>query len=48
MINLGFLLMRVPSEIEYLNVVVQIFEGPVGADHIFIKIPVIHDEEVFP
>jgi len=48
MIDLGLLLRRVPGEIEYLNVMIQIFKGPVGADHIFIKIPVIHDEEVSP
>ena len=48
MIDLGLLLMRMPGEIENLNVMIQIFERPVGADHIFIKIPVIHDEEVSP
>ncbi len=48
MIDLGLLLIRVPGGIEYLSVMIQILKGPVGADHIFIEIPVIHDEEVSP
>jgi hypothetical protein len=48
MIDLGLLLMRVPGEIEYFDVMIQIIKRPVGADHIFVKIPVIHDKEVFP
>jgi hypothetical protein len=48
MIDLGLLLMRVPGEIEYFDVMIQIIKRPVGADHILVKIPVIHDEEVSP
>jgi hypothetical protein len=39
MIDLGLLLIRVPGEIEYFEVMIQINKGPVGADHIFVKIP---------